>query len=119
MGGLLTLPTFQEQFPSISPEMLATSDPERSARASRQGIAVAAYNLGCFGGAIMTIFIGDIFGRRRIIFVGSIIMVIGAALQCSSFGLAQFVVGRVITGWGNGMNTSTVGLIALWLSYNR
>ena len=35
-------------------------------------------------------------------------MTIGALLQCTSYDLPQFVVGRIVTGWGNGMNTSTV-----------
>lgn len=35
-------------------------------------------------------------------------MVVGAALQCSAFGLDHFIIGRVITGIGNGLNTSTV-----------
>lgn len=35
-------------------------------------------------------------------------MVIGAILQCTSFSLAHLIVGRIITGFGNGMNTSTV-----------
>ena len=32
-------------------------------------------------------------------------MVVGAIIQCSSFGLPQFIVGRVVTGLGNGMVT--------------
>lgn len=35
-------------------------------------------------------------------------MVIGAILQCSAFSLAQLIVARVVTGVGNGLNTSTV-----------
>jgi MFS family permease len=35
-------------------------------------------------------------------------MVIGATLQCTSFTLAHFIVGRLVTGYGNGLNTSTV-----------
>lgn len=35
-------------------------------------------------------------------------MVIGAILQCSTFILAHFIVGRIVTGIGNGLNTSTV-----------
>jgi sugar porter (SP) family MFS transporter len=35
-------------------------------------------------------------------------MIIGATIMCSSFSLAQFVVARVITGFGNGLNTSTI-----------
>lgn len=62
------------------------------------GISVASYNLGCLLGAITTIWIGDILGRRKTIFLGSSIMIIGAALQCSAFRLGHFVAGRVITG---------------------
>lgn len=35
-------------------------------------------------------------------------MVVGAILQCSAFGLSQLIVGRLVTGFGNGLNTSTV-----------
>lgn len=69
---------------------------------------MASYNVGCFIGAIVTIFIGDILGRRRMIFLGSSIMIVGAVLQASAFSLGQLIAGRVITGFGNGMNTSTV-----------
>lgn len=62
------------------------------------GISVSSYNLGCFSGAITTIWIGDILGRRKTIFLGSSIMIIGAVLQCSAFRLGHFVAGRVITG---------------------
>ena len=64
---------------------------------------MASYNVGCFVGAVITIFIGDLLGRRKMIFLGSSIMIVGAILQCSSFSLAQLIVGRIITGFGNGM----------------
>lgn len=35
-------------------------------------------------------------------------MTIGATLQCTAFKLPHFIVGRIVTGIGNGMNTSTV-----------
>ena len=38
-------------------------------------------------------------GRRKTIFLGSSIMVIGATLQCTSFSLPQFIVGRLVTGY--------------------
>lgn len=69
---------------------------------------MAAYNLGCFLGAVFTIFIGNPLGRRKTIFWGSVIMTIGALLQCCAYDLPQWIVGRIVTGWGNGMNTSTV-----------
>jgi sugar porter (SP) family MFS transporter len=107
MGGILTLPIFLEQFPSINPEdpNETTSSAQRS---TNQGIAVASYNLGCFIGAIITIFIGNPLGRRKIIFLGTAIMIVGAALQASAFTIEHFIIGRIITGLGNGANTSTV-----------
>jgi sugar porter (SP) family MFS transporter len=75
---------------------------------TRPGISVGSYNLGCFVGAILCLFVGDHLGRRKTIFVGSAIMVVGATLQTSAFSLAHLIVGRIITGIGNGLNTSTV-----------
>ncbi|KAL8798658.1 MAG: hypothetical protein Q9182_006491 [Xanthomendoza sp. 2 TL-2023] len=87
------------------------------------GISVAAYNLGCFVGACACLKIGDILGRRKTIFLGSSIMIVGAILQCSAHSLGHFIVGRLVTGLdspplmslltnqgslGNGLNTSTV-----------
>ncbi|KAL5462903.1 hypothetical protein PMIN07_004722 [Paraphaeosphaeria minitans] len=86
MGGLLTLGSFLRHFPEID-----TAHPPPGTTASYtftiQGITVGAYTLGCFFGAVATIWLGNMLGRKRTIFVGSAIM---------------------ITGFGNGMNTSTV-----------
>lgn len=108
MGGLLTLGSFVKQFPEID----TVNNPRNTHTSTIQGISVASYNVGCFVGAIVTIFIGDILGRRKMIFLGSSIMVVGAALQCSAFELGHLIAGRVITGFGNGMNTSTVPMWA-------
>lgn len=72
------------------------------------GITIASYNLGCFLGAILCIWVGNYLGRRKTIFTGSIIMVVGATLQACAYSVPHLVVGRIITGIGNGMNTSTV-----------
>lgn len=42
------------------------------------------------------------------IMAGCVILSIGAALQCSAYGIPQLIVGRVIAGVGNGLNTSTI-----------
>jgi MFS family permease len=42
------------------------------------------------------------------VIIGAYIMLIGATIQTASFGLAQLIVGRIVTGVGNGMNTSTI-----------
>ncbi|KAL4865888.1 hypothetical protein BDV12DRAFT_199752 [Aspergillus spectabilis] len=110
-GGLLTLESFLKYFPTIATSGTAYNAMDsgaQSTQSTRQGIVVAAYNLGCFAGSIPTIWVGNWLGRRKTIFLGSFIMVIGALLQCTSYHLPQFIIGRLVTGFGNGMNTSTV-----------
>ncbi|KAJ9499524.1 hypothetical protein LTR99_009693 [Exophiala xenobiotica] len=108
MGGLLTLPAFTSVFPEIDTTRPGLTQSQANHVSTIQGISVASYNVGCFFGAIACIWIGEILGRRKTIFVGSAIMVIGATLQCTAFSLPHFIVGRLITGMGNGLNTSTV-----------
>lgn len=102
MGGLLTLPSFLKIFPQID-----TVNPPPGWTASHasnvQGITVGGYTLGCFFGAVATIWLGNLLGRKRTIFTGSSIMVIGAMLQCTSFSLGQLIAARLITGFGNGL----------------
>lgn len=101
MGGLLTLPSFLTLFPQIN-----VNDPPAGTSSSTasnvQGITVGGYTLGCFFGAVATIWLGNMLGRKRTIMVGSSIMVIGAAIQCSSYSLGQLIASRLITGFGNG-----------------
>lgn len=101
MGGLLTLPSFLNLFPQIN-----TQNPPpgwSSSHASNvQGITVGSYTLGCFFGAVATIWLGNLLGRKKTIFVGSSIMIAGAILQASSFSLGQLIAARLITGFGNG-----------------
>jgi len=126
MGGILTLSEFLNTFPLINPNA-GISPEDRSTRSTYQGIlphsssflafilltisgvAVASYNLGCFLGAVITIFIGNPLGRKKIIMLGTAIMVVGAILQASATTLPHFIVGRIITGIGNRGNTSTIG----------
>ena len=89
MGGLLTLPSFVAKFPEIN----TIIDPSDNQKTTIQGITVASYNLGCFIGAILTMWIGDILGRRKMILLGSSIVVVGAILQCTAFGLTHLIIG--------------------------
>jgi MFS family permease len=52
----------------------------------------------------MTIFIGDILGRRRILIMGLTFWVIGEIIQTSSYSFPQFIVGRAIAGFGKRLN---------------
>lgn len=77
-----------------------------------QGVVTAIYELGCLAGAAFILIFGDWLGRRRSIMLGATIMIIGVIIQVTAIKgyipLAQFCVGRVVTGVGNGMNTSTI-----------
>lgn len=83
-----------------------------SGNSTLQGFVTAVYELGCLAGAILILLLGDVFGRRRAIMMGGTVMIIGVIIQVTSSyahtPLAQFIVGRVITGVGNGINTSTI-----------
>ncbi|KAK0652561.1 general substrate transporter [Cercophora newfieldiana] len=107
MSGILTMPDFLRTFPIIDPAAGSTPE-DRSARSTYQGISVASYTLGCVFGAVITIFIGNPLGRKKMIVLGTATMFVGAVLQASAITLPHFVVGRVITGIGNGGNTSTI-----------
>jgi MFS family permease len=77
-----------------------------------QALITAVYELGCLFGAMFALFAGDRLGRRWMVISGAAIMIIGVIIQVTSFvdhiPLLQFMFGRVITGIGNGMNTSTI-----------
>jgi MFS family permease len=42
------------------------------------------------------------------IMAGCVILTIGAALQCSAYSIPHMIVGRIVAGIGNGLNTSTI-----------
>jgi MFS family permease len=107
MGGLLTLRSFLKYFPEIDVQNPPPGQTP-SQVSNVQGITVGAYTLGCFFGAVATIWLGNMLGRKKTIIIGSAIMIVGAAVQASSYHLPQLIVSRLITGFGNGMNTSTV-----------
>ena len=54
--------------------------------------------MGCFLGAMTAFSIGERYGRKKTILIGTTIMTIGAILQSSSYSLAQIFVGRTISG---------------------
>ncbi|OJJ67268.1 hypothetical protein ASPBRDRAFT_59251 [Aspergillus brasiliensis CBS 101740] len=102
MSGLLTGTAFTRTFPEI--DTTATGH----GSSSLQGTVTAIYEIGCFFGAIIALLIGERIGRRMCIIAGCIILSIGAALQCSAFTIPHLIVGRIVAGVGNGLNTSTI-----------
>jgi hypothetical protein len=71
------------------------------------GTVTAIYDVGCFFGAVFAFVIGDRLGRKKTILLGTTIMSIGAILQIAAFGVPQMIVGRIVAGIGNGLNTAT------------
>ncbi|KAI6848376.1 general substrate transporter [Hortaea werneckii] len=104
MNGLLTLPSFIDTFPAID-----TSTPRLADKNSTlQGTAVALYEVGAAIGALTMFFIGDWYGRKRPAMGAAVVVLIGVILQATSFGLAQLIVARIVTGLGVGSLTATI-----------
>jgi MFS family permease len=55
-----------------------------------------ADRIGCFCGAITVFFVGSRLGRKRCIYVGAVLQLIGAILQTTAFGVPQMIVGRIV-----------------------
>lgn len=85
------------------------------------GITVSSYCLGALFGCITNFFIGDILGRRRMIWLAMGLIIVGATLQTSAYSLVHLIIGRVITGLGTGIDSSTVPMYQSELSkkHNR
>lgn len=100
-GGLLENPEFKARF--IRRDVIT-------------GITVASYCLGALFGCVINFAVGDFFGRRRMIWMAMGLIIIGATLQTSAFHLGHLIVGRVITGLGTGIDSSTVPMYQSELS---
>lgn len=128
MSGLLTLDDFQRHFPLMTPlsrtnNICWLDAPENTIRdesmctgdANTQAAAVALYQIGCFLGALLILFYGEVWGRKSSTFWGSFIMIVGTIFQVAAGGAyggntaayAVLIVGRVVGGVGNGMVTSS------------
>jgi MFS family permease len=125
MSGIIGSEQFNREFPEVSqPKNKADQTRQTSNddvfRATLQGTVVSVYEVGCFFGALLAFFIGEKMGRRKMMITGGVIMIIGTILSVTSFGIGdlsgagsyggfgQFILSRVITGIGNGMNTATI-----------
>ncbi|KAE9399405.1 general substrate transporter [Gymnopus androsaceus JB14] len=65
-------------------------------------------DIGCAVGSLIVFFWGERIGRKRMIMSGATTMLIGTAILTSSTTRAQLYVGRVVTGIGNGFNSSSI-----------
>lgn len=100
---------------------------------------MAIYEIGCFFGAIFAFLFGERLGRRWSIILGcmsstpvvggnrtqltlsGLVLSVGAIIQATAYGIPQMIVGRIVAGLGNGLNTATIRTFtgphsqALWL----
>ncbi|KOS37204.1 hypothetical protein ACN38_g12011 [Penicillium nordicum] len=91
----------------ISRDFLRLHNLEGPTNTTILGTVAAIYDVGCCLGSLLAYRLGEQLGRKNTVLVGTIIMSIGALLQASSYSLGQMITGRIITGIGNGLNTST------------
>jgi MFS family permease len=124
MSGIISAPQFFRVFPDLDPINVGASQ-----SSTMQAFYTAIYELGCLAGAIFALFFGNKIGRRRNILIGGTFVIIGTIIQitsmpghviflqhtrnvltpsCSHLAGHQFVIGRIVTGFGNGLNTATV-----------
>lgn len=111
LGGLLTEDNWGKTFPEI--DTVHYTGTTKSQHSTLQGFVVATFVIGAMIGALLCSWSGDKFGRRNVIFFAGVCSLIGIILEASSFGLAQFIVGRVILGFGVGQLSS---IVPVWQS---
>lgn len=111
MSGIIGAEAFVSRFPEVEQDKKFDT---------WEGFVVSIYAVGCFFGACFILYFGDWLGRRKSIFTGAWVMIIGVIIQVTAVpatrgvpgqsvgATAQFIVGRFLTGIGNGINTSTV-----------
>lgn len=99
MGGLTTSTAFLEVFGNPNASLL--------------GFLVSSYEVGAMFGAIFQFILGDRYGRKTNNIAGAIIVATGAILQSTTFTLSQFLIGRLVAGFGLGIMTT---VIPIWLT---
>ena len=106
IGTLLTLPDWTSHFPAI--DTVHVKGATKSQHSTLQGAVVAMFTIGGLFGALSCVPLGDLYGRRKIIFACATIALVGQILETTAFGLPQFIVGRLLLGFGVGGSSATV-----------
>lgn len=93
MGGVLTAPDFDSTFKLTS---------------SLQGTVTSLFVVGALFGCLTSSVINGKWGRKAIAHAGTFALCAGSILQCSSYGLAQLLIGRIVAGYGLGLIVSNI-----------
>ena len=111
MSGIISGKQFTEEFPSAK-EPEGASDAVKQHVSVVRGAITACYEIGCLFGAVFTLIWGEKIGRTRLVVGGGTLVIVGAIISAAAvgpqWGLGQFVIGRVVSGLGNGMDTATI-----------
>ncbi|KAF9468077.1 general substrate transporter [Collybia nuda] len=103
VNGLQIIPAWQEYFNHPSGKTL--------------GLINAAQNIGCLVGLPISPFLSDGLGRRPTLFLGSLIMLAGIAIQTAATSVQIFVAARIIMGIGLEFCSNSAPLLLIELSY--
>lgn len=76
--------------------------------AAQEGAIVSSFAAGAAVGALLISLLADRFGRKRTVFIGSCISVLGCALQGGAADLTMMAVGRAIAGIAVGILSGIV-----------
>lgn len=91
----------------VTPELLGGLG-VKPTDSNMQGTLVAIYDIGCFIGSVICSIVGHKMGRRVFIALGSLLLIVGAAMQAAANGTGVLIAGRIISGVGMGFTTSVV-----------
>ncbi|KAI0156261.1 general substrate transporter [Pestalotiopsis sp. NC0098] len=80
------------------------------------GGIVSSFQGGAVLGTIINMIFADKLGRKKTIFVGALLSLLGSALQSGAVAMSMLIVGRFIGGTAVGMLTSTIPLYASEIS---
>lgn len=94
MSGIITSPYFLDYF----------NQPSRA----EIGTMVAILEVGALASSLLVGRVGDIIGRRKTIMYGSLIFIIGGAIQSFTIGIKTMILGRTISGIGVGFLSTIV-----------
>jgi len=94
MSGIITGPYFKDYF----------NQPSRA----EVGTMVAILEIGALIASLSVGKLGDVLGRRRTIFWGAMIFLVGGALQSFATGMPMMLLGRIIAGLGVGALSTIV-----------
>ncbi|KAH8804449.1 general substrate transporter [Xylogone sp. PMI_703] len=90
-----------------------------SPRGAILGLLSASYPLGAIISTPVSAFISDRFGRRWSVFFGSLIMVVGVAVQSASQNIGSFVAARIVLGFGVTIALTAAPILITELAHPR